>query len=108
MAGVNGFLSGGMSAATPEFEGDIIIIGEEICPNCATIKQIYTDEMGEDVIKYLDINEYEAQVIDSIHHIDSVPFVVYKDLKSGNYYKCRLEMRKDFTHEIVVEGYYGR
>ena len=94
--------------ADTEFDGDIIMVGEEFCPNCAAIKELYAEEMGGDTIKYLDIHEPEAQVIDSLFKIEKIPFVVYKDKMTGKYYKCRLEMRKDWTHEIVVEGYYGR
>jgi thiol-disulfide isomerase/thioredoxin len=97
-----------MSAASPEFDGEIIMVGEEFCPNCASVKQLYADEMGEDTIRYIDINEPEAQEINDIFKIDKIPFVVYKDKQTGNYYKCRLVLNKDWTYEIVVDGYYGR
>lgn len=70
--------------------GEFIILGQEFCPNCAAIRELYQEEIESGEIKYYDIESEEGKSFEGLMGIEEVPYVVFHDLDKDDYRKCEL------------------
>lgn len=73
-----------------KFRGEFIIIGEEFCPNCASVRELYHDEIESGEMKYYDIESEEGKVFENLLNIEEIPYIVFHNLEVDDYHKCEL------------------
>ncbi|MFA5235196.1 MAG: hypothetical protein WC390_12425 [Sulfurimonas sp.] len=70
--------------------GEFIIVGQEFCPNCAAIKELYKEEIESGEIKYYDIESEEGKIFEDLLGIEEIPYIVFHELSKDDYRKCEL------------------
>lgn len=70
--------------------GEFVIIGQEFCPNCAAIKDLYKDEIESGEMKYYDIESEMGKVFEELLGIEEIPYIVFHSLKDDDFHKCEL------------------
>lgn len=70
--------------------GEFVIIGQEFCPNCAAIKDLYKDEIESGEMKYYDIESEMGKVFEELLGIEEIPYIVFHNLKDDDFHKCEL------------------
>ena len=70
--------------------GNFIIVGQEFCPNCAAIKELYKDEIESGEMKYYDIESEMGKMFEELLGIEEIPYIVFHNLKDDDFHKCEL------------------
>lgn len=70
--------------------GEFIIIGQEFCPNCASIRELYHEEIESGEMKYYDIESEEGKIFENLLGIEEIPHIVFHNFGNDEYYKCEL------------------
>jgi hypothetical protein len=82
--------------------GEIIIVGSPECPNCGAVKKLFEEEMGEAVVRYVDIDTPEGKQINTLFDgIEAVPFITYHDREKQRYTKCELVPEGNDMEEAI-------
>lgn len=83
--------------------GQFILVGEEVCPNCINIKEVYAEEFENDEMRYVDIDSFEGKAIEEKFGISEVPFIVFRRFDTGEYIQCGFRYDDDGNIEIFQE-----
>ena len=68
--------------------GQFIIVGEEFCPVCTSIKELYREEFESRQMRYVDVDTPEGALFEENYDLSKLPFVVFHNLVTEEYTMC--------------------
>jgi len=80
--------------------GQFIIVGEEFCPVCTSIKELYREEFESRQMRYVDVDTPEGASFGENYDLSELPFVVFHNLVTDEYTVC--DFRYDGEGNIEI------
>jgi hypothetical protein len=85
--------------------GIFIILGEEFCPNCALMKEMYAEEMLRGEVIYVSSDSDQGKKISNMFEINEVPAIIFYNTDTGKHVLCDFYYDDDGNIIFECESY---